>query len=95
MKRLVVLALKSACVVLYVLALASLAGLVQGGSFQRTAAIILTLHVLEVGFAFKQIRLYRGPLWVSVVLTLLFGVLHWKPLADERAREQAGPHPSA
>jgi hypothetical protein len=33
------------------------------------------------------VRLYRGPLAISVALTLLFGLLHWKPLADEKARE--------
>lgn len=31
---------------------------------------------------FKQVRLYHGPLAVSMLLTLLFGLLKWKPLAD-------------
>jgi hypothetical protein len=31
---------------------------------------------------FKHVRRYAGPLWVSMVLTMLFGLLHWKPLAD-------------
>ena len=33
---------------------------------------------------FKHVRKYRGPLAVSVLLTLLFGLLHWKPLAQRR-----------
>ena len=38
---------------------------------------------------FKHVRLYRGPLAASVVLTLLFGLLHWKPMADQAARDKA------
>ena len=38
---------------------------------------------------YKHVRLYRGPLAASVVLTLLFGLLHWKPLADQAARDKA------
>ena len=34
---------------------------------------------------FDKVRLYRGPLAVSILLTLLFGLLHWKPLSDARA----------
>ena len=33
---------------------------------------------------FRHVRRYRGPLALSVLLTLLFGLLHWKPLADAR-----------
>jgi len=29
---------------------------------------------------------YPGPFAVSAGLTLLFGILHWKPLADRAAR---------
>jgi hypothetical protein len=36
------------------------------------------------------VRLYKGPLAVSIILTLLFGFLHWKPLADARARAETG-----
>jgi len=44
------------------------------------------IHALEIVVMFKQVRLYRGPLAVSMLLTLLFGLLHWKPLADEQKR---------
>ena len=54
----------------------------------RAALVLLLIHALEVLFAFKHVRLYKGPLAISVVLTLLFGLLHWKPLARAAAKEQ-------
>jgi hypothetical protein len=39
---------------------------------------------------FRHVRLYKGPVAVSILLTLLFGLLHWKPLADARARAEPG-----
>lgn len=54
----------------------------------RAALLLLGIHALEVLFAFKHVRLYKGPLAVSVVLTLLFGLLHWKPLAQASAKDQ-------
>lgn len=77
--------LKAACLAVYVLAAAKLAGLLPEDSFNRTplvAAVLLGLHALELLFAFKHVRRYKGPIAASVLLTLLFGVLHWKPLAD-------------
>jgi hypothetical protein len=73
------------------LALAKLAGWLPADSFNRTplvAAVLLGLHALELLFMFRHVRLYKGPLAVSVVLTLLFGLLHWKPLADAQARSR-------
>jgi hypothetical protein len=87
------LTLKAVCIVIYLLALASLAGLLPPGMLDRVvaiAAILLILHVLELVFMFKHVRLYHGPLAVSVALTLLFGLLHWKPLADAQARRPHG-----
>jgi len=52
------------------------------------AVLLLGIHALEVLFAFKHVRLYKGPLAISVVLTLLFGLLHWKPLAQASAYDQ-------
>jgi hypothetical protein len=54
----------------------------------RAALLLLGIHALEVLFAFKHVRLYKGPLAVSVVLTLLFGLLHWKPLVQASAKDQ-------
>ena len=36
---------------------------------------------LEMAFAFKYIKAYKGPLLHSLILALLFGLLHWLPLA--------------
>ena len=84
--------LKLACLATYALALASLAGLLPAGAFayvRMIAAILLVLHTLELVFLFRHVRLYRGPLAISVILTLLFGLLHWKPLVDAKARGDA------
>jgi hypothetical protein len=84
--------LRAACIAAYVLALASLGGFLPEGLFSRVqliAVVLLALHVLELVFMFKYVRLYRGSLAVSVVLTLLFGLLHWLPLARAQAAAQA------
>lgn len=81
------LLLKIACLAVYALALAGLAGLLDPGHAARVqtiAVVLLTLHALEIVFMFRHVRKYRGALLVSVLLTLLFGLLHWKPLADQR-----------
>ncbi|MBL0089687.1 MAG: hypothetical protein IPP87_17115 [Ideonella sp.] len=87
------LILRLACLAAFVLALAHLGGLMPAGWFSRApmiAAILLGLHALELLLFFRHVRLYRGPLAVSVVLTLLFGLLHWKPLADAQAARARG-----
>ncbi len=81
--------LKAACLAAYGLALAGLVGLLPpglAGTMQNIALVLLMIHALEVIFVFKHVRLYRGSLAVSILLTLLFGLLHWKPLADEQKR---------
>lgn len=82
-------ALRALCLFAYATALASLAGLLPGGMLSGAplvAGVLLAIHALELVFMFKHVRLYAGPLAVSIVLTLLFGLLHWKPLADQHAR---------
>lgn len=81
--------LRALCLLAYALALAKLAGLVPEGSFDRVttvALVLLVLHMGELLLMSKHVRLYKGPLAVSVLLTLLFGLLHWKPLADAKAK---------
>jgi hypothetical protein len=81
--------LKVACLAAYGLALAGLAGLLPpglAGTMQNIALALLVIHALEIVVMFKQVRLYHGPLAVSMLLTLLFGLLHWKPLADAQKR---------
>ncbi len=80
--------LKAGCILIYAVALAGAAGLVPGAiavTMARIAGVMLVIHVLELVFMLKYVRLYRGPLAVSVVLTLLFGILHWKPMKDAQA----------
>ena len=87
------LILKIGCLAAYGLALAGLAGLINSELASRmlsVAAVLLTLHVLELVFMFKHVRKSRGPLLVSVLLTLLFGLLHWKPLVDAAKAESRG-----
>jgi hypothetical protein len=88
MKLAINYALRALCLLAYILAATKLAGLLPAGSFDRApwvAGVLLALHVGELLFLFRHVRLYRGPLAVSVLLTLLFGLLHWKPLADRQA----------
>lgn len=73
---------KSATLGFYVAALLSLFSawpplletVLQWGSI-----VLLLAHALEVIFCLRWIRLYEGPLAVSVLLTLLFGFVHWLP----------------
>ncbi len=80
--------LRALCLLAYAMAVAKLAGLLPAGSFDRAplvAGVLLALHAAELVFMFKHVRLYRGGLTVNVLMTLLFGLLHWKPLADQQA----------
>lgn len=48
---------------------------------QRLSLILLAVHVVETVVMFKHVKAYEGALWKSVGLSLLFGLLHWLPLA--------------
>jgi hypothetical protein len=75
--------LKAGCLAIYALALASLFVTLPFGAgtpLQYAAAILLVAHVLEALVMFRTVRRYPGSLAVSLVLTLLFGFLHWWPL---------------
>lgn len=75
--------LRALCLLAYGAAIAKLAGLLPAGSFDRAplvAAVLLFLHAAELLMVFKHLGRYAGGLGMSVVLTLLFGVLHWKAL---------------
>ncbi|WP_019447342.1 DUF1145 domain-containing protein [Cupriavidus sp. BIS7] len=50
------------------------------------AVALLAAHMLEAVVFFKKVALYKGPLLDSVVLTVLFGFVHWMPLADAAQR---------
>ena len=81
--------LKGACVLIYGLAVAGLSAQFPGNTattIQYAALILLGAHALEVAVAFESVKLYQGPLLVSIFLTLLLGFLHWRPLAKEDSR---------
>lgn len=78
------LVMKIACLVAYALGIAALAGLIHGPLAAAAAIVtiaLLGLHALELLYAFRFLHRYQGPLAASVLLALLFGVLHWAPLA--------------
>jgi len=75
----------------YLLALAAFVGAWTSPwspTVQKAALLLLAVHTLELVLVFKQVRLYRGPLLVSVLLTLLFGLLHWQPLSAQAGHAQ-------
>ena len=77
------LAGKALCVMLYGAALGHLAGWLPDGVFPFApvlSVVFLALHALELPFFWERVKRHRGPLAVSVVLTLLFGLLHLTPL---------------
>ena len=84
--------LKIACLATYALALASWLGWLPpalagaGGTAQNASLVLLAIHALELALMFKHVRSYPGSLAASVALTLVFGLMHWKPLADASAR---------
>ncbi len=80
--------LKGAAIAVYAIAAVTLAGWLQGLAFDAIAifaAAMLVVHVIEIPFVLRYLRLYRGSLAASIALNLLFGLLHWVPL--KRAAE--------
>ena len=78
--------LKLALLALYAATLAGFAGLLPIGAadrLQNIALVLLAIHAVELLVMFKHVKRYTGALPVSVLLTLLFGLLHWKPLAKQ------------
>ena len=58
---------------------------------QIGALVLLLAHAIEVVVCLRYVRLYEGPLAVSIVLTLLFGFIHWMPYkrqVEQRVRSQ-------
>ena len=79
----VIKVLQGLCLVLYGLGLAAQLGLWAGEGAElclRVSLAMLAVHMLELAWARRWLALHPGPLWVSVLLTMLFGVLHWWPL---------------
>lgn len=78
---------KIACLALYAAGIASVAGLLPEGysMIAKIAALILAVHVVETIVMFKHVKRYQGPLAVSILLSLLFGLAHWMPLAKKQS----------
>jgi hypothetical protein len=80
--------LKANCIALYLLATAAIFVELpwqSGPILQRVALIFLAAHGAEAVFAYKHVKAYKGPLSTSLLLTLLFGLLHWWPIAKQNS----------
>lgn len=76
-------ALKGSLIAIYALTCISLVWLLPleaGPWLQKISVILLAIHLLETVVMFKHVRKYEGPLATSILLSLLFGLLHWLPL---------------
>ena len=82
------LVMRIACLVAYALGIAAFTGLIHG-PFAAAAAIatiaLVGLHAFELLYAYRFLHRYKGSMGTSVALALLFGVLHWAPLARAKA----------
>lgn len=75
----------------YALALVSLFVVLPmeaGPVVQRLALALLAVHALECLIAFKYIKSYAGSVYLSFALAMLYGLLHWMPLAKAYRRSQ-------
>ena len=78
--------LKTGCLAIYLLALIGLFMPLPFGAgtpLSYTAVILLGAHALEALVMFGYVRRYPGSLAMSLLLTLLFGFLHWWPLRQQ------------
>ena len=82
--------LKIGCVAIYMLAITALAGWPTGNLatfMQGVALLMLALHLLEALLMRKQLQRLPGSFARNLGLTLVFGLLHWKPLLEQQARD--------
>jgi hypothetical protein len=83
------LVMRIACLGAYALGIAAFSGLIHGplaGAAAIVTLVLIGLHALELLFAYKFLHRYKGSMGTSVVLALLFGVLHWAPLARQQPK---------
>lgn len=57
---------------------------------QYGTLLLLLAHAVEVVVAWRWVRLYEGPILLSILYTLLFGIVHWRPLKHRAARNRSG-----
>ncbi len=53
---------------------------------QYGTLLLFAAHAIEIVVAFRYIKLYEGSLVVSMLLTLLFGFVHWMPYKKRAAQ---------
>ena len=46
--------------------------------------LLLAIHLLEYALVGRQLARLGQPLFTSIVNTLLFGILYWRPLLKKR-----------
>ncbi|MBP8926165.1 MAG: hypothetical protein KBG75_09925 [Pseudomonadales bacterium] len=56
---------------------------------QYGTLLLFAAHTIEIVVAFRYIKLYEGPLLISMLLTLLFGFVHWMPYKKRAAQGAA------
>jgi antibiotic biosynthesis monooxygenase (ABM) superfamily enzyme len=81
---------KANLIVLYVLAAAGMIIILPWGIgpyLQRISLALFAIHMLETIAMFKHVKSYEGPIAKSVVLSLLYGLLHWLPLMRANQRK--------
>jgi uncharacterized protein YhhL (DUF1145 family) len=79
--------LKAILLAIYALAILGLLGVLPPGVasvLAKIAVVLAAAHLLELAIAFKAVKRYPGPLVDSIALTLLFGILHWRPLSKAK-----------
>lgn len=84
--------LKAGCIAIYLAAVSSLFVSLPWGTgplLQFVSVALIAVHGLEAVFVFKYIKSYKGALLTSLVLALLFGLLHWMPLAKASQKAPA------
>ena len=82
-RRAMLTLLKLACLALYALGLAAVAGLLQAplaGAFELIAVALVAIHVLELPLVWKALRAAPGSFAAHLGQALLFGMLHSLPL---------------
>ncbi len=84
--------IKSNLIALYVLAVLSLWVPLpwdSGPILQKISMVLIAIHAIETLVAFKYVKAYDGPLGKSVALSLLYGLLHWLPIARRMKKAAA------
>lgn len=56
---------------------------------QYGTVVLFVAHAAEVVFCFRWVKMYPGSLIVSILLTLLFGFVHWMPYKKRAQAESA------